>query len=58
MWTVEELTGYSHGSHYIVKNEHSGGYVADNSSSGGALHFLVKSDAETLAQFLSTTPLG
>lgn len=58
MWTVEELTGYNHGPRYIVKNEYSGGYVADNSSSGGALHFLVKSDAEALARFLSTTPLG
>lgn len=56
MWTVEELTGYTAGSRYIIRNRITDGYLSDNSKYGGAIHFLVRSDAETLVRFLNTAP--
>lgn len=57
MWEIEELGGYRNGTHYLVKRRGNDGVLADNSRGGGALHFLVKSEAEAIRDLLNTSEL-
>lgn len=40
MWVITEVPGYRDGTRYLLLNKRTGGYLADNSQFGGALHFV------------------
>jgi hypothetical protein len=53
MWEVTNLGPYHDGTRYIVRNHNTGGYLADNSLSGGAIHFLDPTEAQSVCDILN-----
>ena len=53
MWEVVKLDGYADGARYIIRNLITGGCLADNSLSGGSIHFLSSTEAEPVCDILS-----
>lgn len=56
MWEVEDLTVVSYVNAYVIRNKRTGGYLADNSTNAGALHFHHKYDAEVIVSVLNNYP--
>lgn len=57
MWAIEVLNGYKDGAHYLIVRVNGDGCIADNSKGGGALHFLVKNEAEAVRDLLNVAKL-
>lgn len=55
MWEVERVDGTLYGTSYLIRNKETGGYLADNSSGGGAIHFGTEGKANIACRMLNAT---
>lgn len=55
MWAIVEMPGYRDGARYLLLNKRTGGYLADNSQFGGALHFTSREGCEIVRDALNST---
>lgn len=54
MWEIEILRGYNW-PRYLIKNTRTGGYLSDNA--GGALHFMDREIAESIAETMNNADM-